>query len=61
MNRGLTSDFLRLVARKYRAIVAEGERYPAKELALSQQVDKSTLSRWLKAARERGFLGEDAR
>lgn len=59
--RGLSDDFLRLVARLYEGLVAEGEPYPAKALAKMQHADKSTVSRWIKAARERGLLNEEER
>lgn len=55
--RGLSDDFLRLVTQVYESLVREGEAYPVKALAATQQVDKSTASRWLSAARERGILG----
>jgi hypothetical protein len=54
--RGLSDDFLRLVAQAYTALVAEGEPHPIKALAEMQPVDKSTASRWVSAARERKFL-----
>jgi hypothetical protein len=56
--RGLSDDFLRLVAELYRALVAEGEQHPGKALAEMQHVDKSTASRWITAARRRGMLEE---
>jgi hypothetical protein len=54
--RGLDADFLRDVGAYYKRIVDEGERYPIKALAAMQHVDKSTASRWVAAARARGFL-----
>lgn len=54
--RGLSDDQLRAVAETYEALVADGERYPVKALAALQHVDKSTASRWISAARKRGFL-----
>jgi hypothetical protein len=54
--RGLSDDRLRAVAEIYEGLVAEGERYPVKALAALQHVDKSTASRWITAARRRGFL-----
>jgi hypothetical protein len=56
--RGLSDDFLRLVAESYKALVAEGEPYPVKALAEMQPVDKSTASRWIKEARARGFIAD---
>jgi hypothetical protein len=59
--RGLSDKFLKIVAEKYESLVAEGEPYPVKALAAIQHVDKSTASRWIRAARERGlFSGEGA-
>lgn len=54
--RGLPNGFLRTVAELYGALVAEGEPYPIKTLAELQPVDISTASRWVSAARTRGFL-----
>ena len=36
--RGLSDDFYRLVAQQYKALVAEGEKYPVKALAEAQPV-----------------------
>jgi hypothetical protein len=60
--RGLSDDQLRLAAETYESLVAEGEQYPVKALAALHRVDKSTASRWLSAARDRGLLrdGKDA-
>jgi hypothetical protein len=58
--RGLSHDFLRIVAQLYGSLVAEGERYPVKALAKAQHVDVSTASRWIKAARSRGLLDPKA-
>lgn len=57
--RGLNDDFLRAVAEKFKSLTAEGEPYPAKAIARSEHADKSTVSRWLKAARDRGLLAGD--
>lgn len=54
--RGLSDDFLRLVAQTYESLVAEGEPSPVKTLAELQQVTISATSRWISAARARGFL-----
>jgi hypothetical protein len=54
--RGLSDDFLRLVAQLYESLVKEGESYPVKALAAMQHVDKSTASRWVSEARRRGLL-----
>jgi hypothetical protein len=56
--RGLDDEFLRAVALAYKALVAEGEPYPVKTLAEMQSVVKSTASRWITAARARGYLKE---
>jgi len=57
--RGLSDAFLRIVAQLHESLVAEGEPYPVKALAKTQQVDKSTASRWVTAARARGLLGKE--
>jgi hypothetical protein len=57
--RGLSDDFLRLVAQLYESLVTEGETYPVKALAAMQHVDKSTASRWISAARDRGYIPTD--
>ena len=54
--RGLSDDFLWLVAKSYDALTAEGEPHPTKALARLHFVDKSTASRWVTAARARGYL-----
>lgn len=54
--RGLSDDFLREIAQLYERLVAEGEPYPAKVLAEHQHAHKSTVSRWISAARQRGLL-----
>jgi hypothetical protein len=54
--RGLGADFYLLIAKRYEALVAEGEKYPVKQLAKEQYVDISTSSRWIKEARRRGYL-----
>ena len=59
--RGLSDNFLSTVAHIYASLVAEGERYPIKALAAAQHVDKSTASRWVTTARQRGFLTEEER
>jgi hypothetical protein len=56
--RGLSDDFFRVVAVQYKALVAEGERYPVKALAAMQpgKTNISTASRWIKEAKRRGFI-----
>jgi hypothetical protein len=54
--RGLSDDFYSQTAESYKAIVAEGEKYPIKALAEEHFVDISTASRWIKEARRRGYL-----
>jgi hypothetical protein len=56
--RGLPDDLYRKVATIYGGLVDEGERYPIKRLAQGQNVDISTASRWVKGARDRGYLPE---
>jgi hypothetical protein len=53
--RGLSDDFYRLVAESYLVLVVKGEP-PVTALAVRQDVDKSTASRWIDGARTRGFL-----
>lgn len=57
--RGLSDQFLREIAALHRSLIAEGERYPVKALARSRDVAISTASRWITAARTRGFLEAD--
>jgi hypothetical protein len=54
--RGLSDEWLRIVAQRYESLVADDERYPIKALAAMEHADKSTASRWVSAARKRGFL-----
>jgi hypothetical protein len=54
--RGLSDEHLRIVAEVYRALVAAGEPHPVKALAAMAPADKSTASRWISAARARGYL-----
>jgi hypothetical protein len=58
--RGLSDSHLRYVAEIYKSLLAEGERHPVKALAAAQHVVISTASRWVTAARARGYLAEDA-
>lgn len=57
--RGLSDDFLKVVASLYESLKVEGEQYPIRALAAAQHVDKSTASRWVSAARRRGLLPEE--
>jgi hypothetical protein len=57
--RGTSAIKLRIVAHVYSSLVSEGEPYPNKALAAALHADESTASRWVKAARERGFLPKD--
>jgi hypothetical protein len=52
----LTDDFLQLVAIAYEEIVGMGEPHPVKAIANMEGVDISTASRWVSAARLRGYL-----
>jgi hypothetical protein len=54
--RGHSDDFLRIVAQLHGQLVKEGEPHPIKALAKTQDVDVSTASRWVTAARHRGLL-----
>ena len=58
--RGLSDDFYRLIAGNYRALLAEGERYPVKALSEMHHVTISASSRWIKEARRRGLIEEEA-
>jgi hypothetical protein len=55
--RALTDDFLSLVAEQYETWSA-GRGRAVTEIANAHGVNRSTASRWVKAARERGFLPE---
>jgi hypothetical protein len=59
--RGHSPDFYLAVAKSYEALRAEGELHPVKALAKSQPVDISTASRWIKEARRRGLISEEAK
>lgn len=54
--RGFSPDFSRLIATHYKALVAEGEKYPVKALADYYHVTISAASRWVTEARRRGYL-----
>lgn len=54
--RGLGDDLYRIVAHNYMALLADGERYPVKALAGMHYVSEPTASRWIKGARERGYI-----
>lgn len=57
--RGLPDDLYRRIATEYRAMGNAGEAYPIKALAERHWVKPSTASRWVKGARERGFIPEN--
>ncbi len=59
--RELTDDFLGLIAQQYRAWSA-GRGRAVTEIARAHGVNRSTASRWVKAARDRNLLegGSDA-
>jgi hypothetical protein len=59
--RGLSDAFYATIARHYEALVSEGEQHPIKTLSESHSVTISAASRWVKGARDRGYLTEDAR
>jgi len=59
--RGLGSDFYGPIGQLYTALVSAGEPYPVKALADAQGVDISTASRWIKEARQRGFIPEEVK
>jgi hypothetical protein len=58
--RGHSDDFLRIVAQLHGQLIEEDEPHPIKALAKAQDVDVSTASRWVTAARHRGLLDEVA-
>jgi hypothetical protein len=51
-------DGLRRVAELYRTAVMEGCRNPTQRVASANNVSRMTASRWLRRARDRGFLAE---
>jgi len=53
----LTDRHLKAVAAEYRAAVASGDQ-PAKRICEVAMVERPTAARWIRAARDRGFLGE---
>jgi hypothetical protein len=61
--RGLRDAFYANIAEQYRALVAEGEPHPIKTLGAIHHVTISAASRWVKGARDRGYIKEadDAR
>jgi hypothetical protein len=59
--RGLSPEFYRLVAKTYDALIAGGEQHPVKALSEKHHVTISAASRWLKEARRRGLIQEEAR
>ena len=52
--RALTDDFLQRIAEQYQAWSDDGRA--VSELAEAHGVNRSTASRWVQAARDRGFL-----
>jgi hypothetical protein len=52
----LDADWYRMIAAEFRRHVAEGDPGPVSAIARSHQVTVSAASRWVKGARERGFL-----
>jgi hypothetical protein len=54
--RGLSPDFIRLIAQQYEARVAEGDKHPIKTLADMYHVTPSPASRWVTRARDLGYL-----
>jgi hypothetical protein len=59
--RGLSDGFYQDIAEEYRKLTSAGERHPVKALSEIHHADISSASRWVRGARERGFLqGKDA-
>jgi hypothetical protein len=54
--RPLPDDFFRRIADSYRELVADGEKHPVKAIAKLNSVTIGAASRWVKGARDRGFL-----
>jgi hypothetical protein len=52
----LDADWYRMIAAEFRRHVDEGDPAPVTAIARSHQVTVSAASRWVKGARERGFL-----
>jgi hypothetical protein len=52
----LEADWYRLIAAEFRRHVAEDDPAPVSAIARSHQVTNCAASRWVKGARERGFL-----
>lgn len=52
----LDPDFYRMVAAEYRRHVEEGEPAPVSAIARSHSVTVGAASRWVKSAREKGYL-----
>lgn len=52
----LNPDFLRMIAGEYRRHVDEGDPAPISTIARSHEVTPSAASRWVKRAREGGYL-----
>jgi len=57
--REITADHLKSVAAQYEQHKA-ADQSPLKELARDYSVNASTVSRWVKEARERGYIDEKA-
>lgn len=56
--RGLPDRFYREVAADYIQRIGEGDPHPIKSIAEARPADKSQASRWVKEARERGYIPE---
>jgi hypothetical protein len=54
--RGRSTEFYREIADFYRALVAQGVRYPAAEIARRKRIDPGTVHQWIYRARELKFL-----
>ncbi len=58
--RGHTPGFYKGMAQHYEDLVREGERHPIKALAEIYHVTMGASSRWIKEARRRGLIKEEA-
>lgn len=57
--RGMPREFYKLIADEYQQKQAAGEPHLVKAIAAAHNVTPSAASRWLKAARENGYLSEE--
>lgn len=56
--RGLPDRFYREIAAEYEQLLRDGDPHPLKTIADARPVHKSRASRWVKEARQRGYISE---